>query len=171
MKAEVVIQALSNVNGASFVGFDALTPVTLTGGKKNPHQGRVQKLMTGAQVMCFQNKKVNGYEEMVRRRLLAEGKDPETFVLGERLWGNRVPNLPIVEHEKDGVKKTYMEVIFLKAGKVTYLLDGTPVDPAEIQGIKEASEGEQGGLSNKVVIRTFDTNNVIQLRVDGQVFS
>ena len=87
MKHTDLVTAFQNVNGSSFVGIDTLTEVKLTGGKKNPQQGRITKKMAGASVMCFQNKNINGYAAMIGRRLLAEGKDPSSFVLGERAWG------------------------------------------------------------------------------------
>ena len=118
MKHTQLVQAFSNVSGASFVGIDTLTEVPLLGGKKNPMQGRVTKRMTGASVMCFQNKKINGYDAMIKRRLIAEGKNPDSFVLSERSWGVRVPDMPIIIHEKDGVTQYYVEVIFLTPGTV-----------------------------------------------------
>ena len=75
----------SQVSGSSFVGIDTVTVPVLTGGKKNPHAGRVTKVMVGASVMVFQNKNSNGYENMVQRRLAKEGKNPESFVLGHRI--------------------------------------------------------------------------------------
>lgn len=171
MDANTLFQALQNVNGASFVGFDSVTPVALAGGRKNPLQGRVTKRMVGAQVMVFQNKNTNGYEAMVQRRLVAEGKDPASFELGPRAWGERMPNMPIVKHEKDGVVKYYLEVIFLRGGKTQYMIDGVPCDKSAIEGLKEPAEGAQGGLENKVVIRTFAVENITELRVDGQVFN
>lgn len=167
MQASTLYTALQNVSGASFVGFDSLTVVALKGGKKNPMQGRVTKRMTGAQVMVFQNKNINGYEAMVQRRLAAEGKDPASFELGQRAWGERVPNMPIVEHKGN----TYMEVIFLKPGNSVFLLDGAPIAKQDIEGLEDKAEGAQGGLDNKVVIRTFAADSITELRVDGQVFN
>ncbi len=171
MQYAQVLNAIANVNGASFVTIDTVTTPKLTGGKSNPHQGRVKKFMTAANVMVFQNKNSNGYENMVNRRLIAEGKDPANFTLGPRQWGTRLENMPIVEHTKDGVTKHYLEVIFLKAGASHYTLDGNVVPASSIQGLQESSEGEQGGLSDKVVIRTFDVDNITQIRADGQVFN
>lgn len=169
-------EIFANVNGSSFVGIDTESPVKLKGGKKNPHQGRVVKRVTGSQVMVFTNQESNGYENMVRRRLLDEGKDPDSFQLGQRAWGTRVPGLPIIEHEKDGVVKEYLEVIFLKPGKTEYFLDGNPVEKSEIEGlddpkeeteeVKEESTG-QGGLSNKVIVRTFSADSLINVRIDN----
>jgi hypothetical protein len=167
MDSNKLINAVSNVNGNTFVGMTTVTTPTLLGGKKNAMQGRVKKHMIDANVMVFQNKNVNGYEAMVQRRLIAEGKDPASFELGPRAWGTRVEGLPIVEH-KD---KIYLEVIFLAPGKVFYTLDGTPIEKEAIEGLREVepSEESQGGLSNKVVIRTFAAESVAELKINGEV--
>ena len=86
-------EIFQNVNGTSFVGLDTESVVKLKGGKKNEQQGRVTKRTLGSQVMVFTNQESNGYENMVQRRLIEEGKDPTSFKVGERAWGKRVPNL------------------------------------------------------------------------------
>lgn len=170
MKYNTLVAAFQNVSGSSFVGIDTLTEVKLLGGKKNPHQGRVTKRMVGAQVMVFQNKNINGYEAMIERRLIQEGKDPTSFELGERAWGTRIPNMPIIEHFKDGSTGYYLEVIFLKPGRTEYLLDGQPIAANLVIGLQEKVEGEQGGLENKVVIRSFKAESITEVRIDGKVF-
>jgi hypothetical protein len=167
MKHAQLINAVAGINGASFVGLDTHTDVVLTGGKGNPQQGRVTKRMIGATVMSFQNKHFSAYEAMVQRRLTAEGKDPEAFVLSERAWGVRLPNMPIVEHKDE----YYLEVIFLKPGVVVYELDGNAVDKSFIIGLKSSSGGEQGGLEDKVILRTFKASSITELRIVGQVFN
>ena len=167
MKYATLVNAVANINGASFVGLDTHTDVTLAGGKSNPMQGRVTKRMIGATVMSFQNKNFSAYEAMVKRRLVAENKDPEAFVLGPRAWGTRIPNMPIVEHKGE----YFLEVIFMKPGTVVYYLDGNPIDPTAIIGLKAPAAGEQGGLEDKVIIRTFKAESITELRVDGQVFN
>lgn len=171
MKSNQLLIAVNNISGASFIGLDTLTKVKLKGGAKNPHQGRVTKEMLGAQVMAFQNKNVNGYEAMIERRLINEGKDPTSFQLGARAWGTRVPNLPIVEHFKDGSTTYYLEVIFLKPGTVQYFLDASPIDKKDIIGLEEKEEGEQGGLDNKVIVRSFKADSIVELRIDGKAFN
>jgi hypothetical protein len=166
MDYKTLVNAFGAVNGASFVGVDSLTQVPLTGGKKNPMQGRVTKRMVGASVMVFSNQKTNAYAAMVERRLAAEGKDPQSFQLSARTWGTRIPNMPIVEHNGS----YYLEVIFLQPGTVEYFLDGAPIEKKDIEGMKEATAGEQGGLSNKVIIRTFAAESITEVRVDGVVF-
>jgi len=151
----------NNLNGVTFIGIDTLTPVKLTGGKSNPLQGRVTKRVTGSNVMVFQNKSVNGYDAMVRRRLMQEGKDPESFVLGERKWGVRESGTPFVTHNG----KDYLEVIFLSPGTSEYLVDGQPYD-GQINGLPVRQEAEQGGLNNKVFIRTYTVENITAITIN-----
>jgi len=158
-----LVEIFASVSGASFVGMDTVTVPVLKGGKSNPMQGKITKRMSGASVMVFQNKSVNGYQAMVNRRLQAEGKDAE-FTLSPRAWGERMEGLPIVEHKG----KQYAEVIFLKPGKVDYYLDNKPISKADIIGMEaDKSEGFQDGLDNKVIIRTFSADSITAIRIDG----
>lgn len=167
MKHATLINAVAAIQGGSFIGIDTHTDVTLTGGKSNPQQGRVTKRMTGATVMAFTNQNVNAYKEMVQRRLTKEGKSPSAFVLHERKWGVRIPNMPIVEHKG----AYYFEVIFLKPGQVEYLLDGIVVPSSAILGLPVAREAVQAGLDDKVVLRDFKCESITELRINGQKFN
>lgn len=161
-----IVEIFSNIQGTDFVGIDTETEVKLTGGKKNPMQGRVTKVTKGSNVMVFQNG--GGYGAMVQRRLEQEGKDPASFELSERRWGTRVQGGPFVEHKGS----LYLEVIFLKAGEVSYLLDGQPIAKEDIEGLPASrGEAEQGGLENKVVIRTFKVDSIVAMRVNKQEFT
>lgn len=159
-------QILSTVNGGTFISLDTMTTPTLLGGKKNPMQGRIRKHNTGASIMVFQNKNKHAYAAMVHRRLEKEGKNPELFKLSPRKWGTRLPNLPIVEHKG----ALYLEVIFLKSGVTAYTLDGQVIDKNNIEGLKDTSNGEQGGLNDKVVIRTFKVGSITRLRIAGKEY-
>ena len=165
MDYETARRVFGSLAGGTFVGIDTLTDVKLTGGRSNPQQGRVRKRMTGAQVMVFSNDQTNAYEAMVRRRLAAEGRDPDSFELGPRAWGTRIAGTPFVEHRG----QYYLETIFLRAGSVQYELDGEPIDPEDIQGLPERRESEAGqaGLERRVVIRTFALDSIIGLRAHG----
>lgn len=158
---------LATMNGATFMGIDTESSVKLTGGKANPFKDRVTKRQTGSTVMLFQNKHVNGYESMVKRRLAQEGKDPDSFELGPRLWGTRIPGAPIIEHNGEH----YLECTFQNAGPKEYLVDGVVTDQATITGMPaERDEGEQGGLDNKVIIRTFKMSSLTAVRIGGQEY-
>lgn len=154
---------LASVSGGSFLGIDTETDVKLRGGKKNPMQGRVTKKHIGATVMVFQNKNGSAYDKMVRRRLEQEGKDPDSFELSPRAWGTRLEGIPFVEH--NGAH--YLEVIFIRPGESSYFLDGKPIDKDRIEGLPEPKEGSQGGLEDKVVIRTYALSSIRKLRIDG----
>lgn len=177
-------EIFTNVNGASFVGLDTESKVTLKGGKKNPQQGRITKRTIGSSVMVFTNKESNSYENMVQRRLIEEGKDPTSFTVGPRTWGTRIENMPIVEHTKDDLTKDYLEVIFLKPGKTEYFQDGLPINKEDIEGLDDkedkptlvpAPDAEptsvgQAGLDNKVVIRTYGEDSILAVRIDGSEY-
>jgi hypothetical protein len=164
MNKQILQQMIDGINDSSFASIDTETPVTLKGGKKNPLQNRVTKRTVGSSVMLFTNKNSNGYENMVKRRLEQEGKNPEGFILGVRKWGTRVPNTPFVEHND----QTYLEVVFLKKGKTEYLVDGK-VFNGMIEGLEIArEEGDQGGLDNSVIIRTINSSNIKGITVNKQ---
>lgn len=158
--------ALGDLEAGTFVGIDMLTDVKLKGGKKNPMQGRVTKLVTGATVMCFANGKSNAYNNMVKRRLIEEGKDAADFELGPRAWGERIKGTPFITHKGN----VYLEVIFMNSGKTQYFLDGKPIAPADIEGLEKPREGTQGGLENKVIIRTPQLSSIMAMRVNGQEY-
>lgn len=172
---------LANVSGSSFMGLDytVIAPCRKTlngrGTGLNPHFEQVKKIHRGAQVQVFQNKAVNGYEAMIERRLIAEGKNPSRFQLGPRKWGTRVPDWPIVKHTpKDALsEKFYLEVIFLKPGETTYEYMGAPIEKDDIIGLSAASHNEdyQGGLDDEVIIRTFACDSITEIRIDKLTFS
>jgi hypothetical protein len=158
-----ILATLTKLEGCAIGAITAETNVALTGGKKNPMQGKVTKIAENCNVMFFCNSKSNGYNNMVKRRLVSEGKDPETFVLGKRAWGERVPETPFIEH-KD---QLYVEVIFLKAPKcVKYFLDGVQIAKDAIVGLAtEKEEGVQGGLDNKVIIRSYKLSSIKEIKM------
>ena len=120
-----------NVNGMTPIGIDTVTSPRLKGGKSNAMQGRVKKIMTGANVMLFQNKTVHGYDAMVKRRLIGEGKNPANFVLSPRKWGTRIAGTPFVTHNGN----YYLECIFLSSGQVSYTLDDLPINVEDVTGL------------------------------------
>lgn len=164
MQPELVLDLINRINGVTFAGLDCVTDVKLKGGKSNPMQGRVTKRCDGNRVMLFTNKKSSGYENMVKRRLEQEGKDPSSFVLGKLAWGERIPESPIIEHKG----AYYLQTIFLAAGKSTYFLDGQPIAKEDIIGLddKDVGSGRQGlEDENKVVVRTYKFDSIRCIRL------
>lgn len=159
-------EIVNGIQGCEFAAIDTETAVTLRGGKSNPLQGRVTKRQIGGRVMIFSNQNINGYAAMVERRLTAEGKDPTSFQLSARKWGQREIGTPFVNHEGN----EYIEVIFLGAGEITYLVDGVEYD-GHIDGLPERKpEAEQGGLTNKVIIRTYGVESITAITCRGNTF-
>jgi hypothetical protein len=175
-------EILDDLVGAKFVAIDTLTVLPLNktlGGRgtgANPHFGRVLKRSEGCSVMVYSNTKSNAYENMVKRRLANNGQDPEKFELQARKWGERVANTCFIKHTKDGVEKTYMEVIFLRGPKkVEYLLNGKPIDKGDIMGFKEPTvspqaQGGLGGTEDEVILRTFECNSIKRIRTDKKEY-
>jgi hypothetical protein len=163
MNYATVSNALIALSGGVFVGIDTETKVTLKGGKKNPLQGRVTKRTSNATVMCFSNAGGSAYDNMVKRRLTAEGKDPDSFKLGDRAWGERIAGTPFIEHKG----KHYLEVIFMRAGTTVVMVDGVETDKDTIEGMPVASTSGQGGLENQVIIRTYALDSLVGLRASG----
>lgn len=175
-----IIQVLKDLSGASFIGFDSRTDVTIPGGKKNIYQGRIVKVTRNISAMIYENKFVNGYENAVRKSLAASGIQTE-FNVGPRAWGTRVPNTPIVEHKGQG----YLEVIVKSVGDVSYELDdGTKLVKVKLDDSKSIliteeskefitdlppsanTEGQQGGLDSddQIIIRTYKMSSISELR-------
>ena len=169
MKYEDIETLLKSFQGCTFAAMDNVTNVVLKGGKKNEFQGRVTKRTSNNQVMLFTNEKSNGYENMVKRRLEAEGKDPAQFTVGALPWGTRVKDSPFIENKG----KHYLQVIFNKPGTSEYFLDGEPVNPSTIEGLPEKKESDEEngqGLTNEnaVIVRTFAIESIESIRVLGE---
>jgi len=166
-------EILADVNGTTFISIDTESEVkvrktidTANGRIPNPQFGHITKRQVGSNVMVFTNKNSNGYANMVAKRLTKEGKDPQSFELGERTWGTRLPNLPVVEHNGE----YYLEVIYLNSGKVQYFQDGQPINVEDIVGMPNQSAPTQGGLDNSVIIRTFKMSSLKAITINKNTY-
>ena len=171
---KTIFEKLSNFKGSQIIGIDTLTIAKLTGGKSNPMQGKVTKLTEGNVVMMFTSGK--GYYNMVNRRLKKQLNDlsipmpseelferissDNKFTPGKRVWGVRIPDSPFIEHKGE----KYLECIFLKPGTPKYFLDGTEISKDKVQGLPIKDNGAQGGLKDKVIIRTFKLKSILKIR-------
>lgn len=158
------LDTILDFNGVTFIGIDTETIPKLKGGRKNPMQGQVTKQTTGANCMIFQNKNQNGYENAVKKRLAKEGKDPESFELQPRRWGKRISGTPFVVHNG----RYYLEVIFLNAGTTSYFFNGKSINKNDVIGLNSSQDAEQGGLDDKVIIRTYAISSIVAININGQ---
>lgn len=165
MEYRTAQQIISKIDGNTTAEIDTITNVKLKGGKKNPFQDRVAKKTIGATVMLYNNSSENVYADMVKSRMVEEGKDPNEFTLKPRAWGERIENTPFIEHKE----KQYLECIFVGAGKTVYLVDGEETPKEEIEGLETAprkvSEESQGGIEQKVTLRTFSLESILDIRL------
>ena len=168
MSTNLASLLINGVNGSTFISINTSTEPRMNGGKSNPFKGHVRKITEKANVMVFQNKNINAYEAMVQRRLTKEGKNPLSFQLSPRVWGHRIPNTCFVEHNG----QYYLEVIFLNNGHTHYELDGVPTPPIKQWNLTDhTNESEQGGLDDKVIIRTFKVENITSITINKTTYS
>lgn len=165
MKLETVLEAIDIAKDSDKVLLSTMSGVKLTGGKKNPLQGKVVKNVCDAQVIFNDGQT---YTNMIKEQMANEGKDPSEFKASERPWGKRVNDTPIIEHNG----QYYLETIFVSAGDTAYLVDGMVTDKSEIEGLPKpkVSESSQGGVDNKVVVRTHKLDSITVIKVNDQVF-
>jgi hypothetical protein len=135
------------------VRLNFMTVPKLKGGKANPDQGRIQKVTTGAIGILYTSGR--GYFEKVNEGLIAEGKAPD-FEPKPRAWGVRVEGTPLIEHKG----KFYLDVVFEHPGETEYFFHDEPIKKEDIEGLEDKKEGEQGGLEEKVYVRTISLESL-----------
>lgn len=183
MDYAVAKEALKDLSGGTFLGIDTVTTVAMKGGKKNPYLGRVSKVMLGASVMVFSDTHSVAYENMVNRRLKSEaaaaGREFVPFEVGERKWGTKIEGTPFVVH----ADTYYLQMLFTQSpSSIYYFLDDKPLDlDMKVEAdyawafalVREALAKEpaagtgQGGLIEKVIIRTIKLENILAMRHNG----
>lgn len=159
----LVYQSGRSVSGVAFASIDTISTPTLRGGKKNPYQGKIRKIMSGAAVTIATSSA--GYRNMMRKILQESGGNPDDFELKPRAWGTRIGGTPIIEHTKDGTTYHYLEVQFRSPGSTEYFVeeDGVlhPIEKDQITGLPDAPDAP-------VVIRTFRLDNILAIRFGGE---
>ncbi len=160
-----ILSTLIKLDGCAIGSITTETKVDLLGGKKNPMKGRIKKFAEGGNVMFFTNSKDSAYRKMVCKRLAKEGKNPASFSLSPRVWGERIPETPFIQHKG----KFYLEAIFLSSPKsIKYFLDGEEIAKENIEGLKPASaKTGQGGLEDQVVIRSYKLESIKNIQMGG----
>lgn len=150
MDKTVLENLLLEIKGCTFATIDAVT---------QPAVGYT-KTTTGLRVLLFTNKYFSGYEAMLRRRLIAAGKNPDNFSLGDLPWGTRIPETPLIEHKGE----IYLQCIELAPGRerITSNITGNEFT-AEQLGLKE--HHKQIGLSDsdKVIVRCYNIENITRI--------
>lgn len=155
------------INGNTFVNIETLTSVSdLVKPKSNPYNGLMKLNISNVQI--FQNKNSNAYANKVKRELAKEGKDVENFELQPRKWGERIKNTPLVTHKGE----FYLEVMFnTQVGETRFFHNGEEVSAETVKPHRrEKKEGSQGGLENKVIIRTYKIASITSITIAKQKY-
>lgn len=155
MERAVLENLLVQIKGCTFASMDIET-------ESSPG---IRKEETGIRVILFTNQNVNGYENIVKRRLIEAGKDPRGFALGDLPWGKKVPNSPLIEH-KD---KTYLQYVILAHGLVKCFLTVTGKEVSEGDLNLPSSRTNQGlGPDDEVQIRNVNIANIRRIALMGE---
>jgi hypothetical protein len=159
-----IVSVFSKLRGCSFISVDTTTAVSLSGGKNNPMKDRVTKVVKGQSVIVFENRNTNGFQNMINRRLISENKNPD-YKVGGRVWGMKVPNTPVVEHNG----QFYLEFVILSSGTVNYYLDGQSILWKDIIGTKPVTTANQN-LSSQIELRCVKVENINKIKAFGKTY-
>ena len=153
MDYNALLTLLDKVNGATFATVDSTT---------FPRPG-LRKVTTGARVILFTNKKVSGYGELVKRRLVEAGKDPRNFVLGDLPWGERVPNTPLISHRG----YYYLQTIILEPGQSIGYIGDREVNLEDFVPHRRTNQGLS--KEDEVLVATFRLDHIDRIALMGEV--
>lgn len=155
MQLEDIQDLLTRIKGCTFASLDAET---------FPKSG-IRKVTTGERVMLFTNKGGSSYERLVKRRLEQAGKDPDNFVLGDRAWGDPIPNSPLIYHNG----KWYLQVIQMERGVETfYFTSGREVPDPMKMGLGRKRTNQGLSREDEVIVETYKLDNIIRLTLLGE---
>lgn len=155
MERSVLENLLSQVDGCCYATVDAET---------RPAEGII-KVTKGKRILLFANRDCSGYAELVHRRLLAAGKNPQNFELQDLPWGERVGNTPIILHKG----KVYLQCVELSPGESKYYIAVSmkEVDPNDLS-LRERRTN-QGLGADSVFVCTYDISHLTRVALEGTV--
>jgi hypothetical protein len=155
MERSVLEALISQIDGCCYATVDAET---------RPADGIV-KVTTGKRVLLFANRDCSGYQELVHRRLLAAGKNPQDFVLQDLPWGERIGNSPLIGHKG----KIYLQCVELTPGdsKFYIAVSMKEVDPNDLH-LRERRTN-QGLGADSVYVCTYDISHITRVALEGTV--
>jgi hypothetical protein len=170
MKLSVAQAIFEDVRGTSFVGIDSETVVSRLKRDEKVQPGVLTKRTTGSTVMVFAQSERSAYSAQVKRRMEAEGLDPDSWDSGPLPYGEWMGDSVFIQHTKKGDTDPtyYLRVHFVHPGKSEYFLDGQPISKANIVDTSAPKiESEQGGQDKKVIPRNYKLDSITAIRIDG----
>jgi len=155
MDLEILKAQVEQIRGCTFANLDALC---------SPKPGISQRI-TGERVIIFRTNGASGYENMMKRHLVAAGKDPDSFKVGPLPWGERLGDLPIITNRG----KFYLQTIELAPGKEDFFLtfSGVAVNPEDF-GIKRRFPQPFLPPDAQVRMHTYNIENIERITLMGE---
>lgn len=196
---KTICKVIAECKGARAASIIAHTQQTLTGGKSNPFFGRVTKIahVNGMINWLYENA-VNKQRLREEQPTDDEGAI-EPFIAEPRPWGKRLHLavgeksrlLAFVHHikgtKRDGishkiltpaefealpVSELYLELKPQASIHYQYLLDGQPIDEAEIKEFlpDKSNEGKTQGTDTIIRVRDYQLVNIRELALNGKIY-
>ena len=113
------------------------------------------------------------YEDGVKRRLAAEGKNPNDFSAGSSWHSPVMVNgrmTAFCKHNKTGAE--YLRLMLNRVISTQYFADGKPVEKSEIEEFLPKKNSYSGqGLNNSMKVITLGIDNVLEITVNGKTYS
>jgi hypothetical protein len=153
MELFVLQNLLDKIQGCTFASIDAET---------EPSKG-IHKVTTGIRVILFTNKKSSGYENMVKRRLIEAGKNPDNFVLGDLPWGQRLENSPLIENKG----KFYLQCILLTEGTSKYYIGDREISGNGL-GLRGRFPNQGLPPGDEVLVACYNIDSIKRIAVMGK---
>lgn len=158
-------------NGTTPISFESHTvpDMNKTG---NPFHGKVTKVSFVGGLIGI------NYENSVNNQLNREGKQSD-FVVKDRVWGRHDEDHGfIIRHTKKGTteEKFYLEVKVQQTNDKPYYLDNESGEVISTESIRpflkpSYSPKTQDGLEKKVILRTYEIENLKKITIGGKKFS
>lgn len=153
MNYNLLVETLLRIRGCTFASLDARTA-----------ERSIIREVKNERVLLYSMKEGSGYERKVRRALVREGRDPDSFRVGPLPWGNRIENLPLIEHK--GI--FYLQTVLLSPGEERYFI-GVKEVPRPSWVRTRIPTGQGLSADNSVYVHTYRLDSLTGLRLMGEV--
>lgn len=155
MKLSDILPLLSAIKGCTFASLDA---VTMSRG--------IRREVMRENVILFarSDPEKSGYSDMVRRRLLDMGADPDSFVLQPLPWGEKDDHLPLIRHREN----VYLQTILNAPGEVSYFIGDKKIAAKDVPWLEPKAPHQGLPSGRQVIVQTYNLENITVLRLLGE---
>lgn len=139
--------------------------------KKNRQTGMPCPFVVVSKVINLNCILKTDYEKAVNKRRRAEGL-PDNFKVSDAAWHVTAPEgPPFVMNGKNPSEQRYLKVRCLRLLETSYWADGKKISKSALSGwLPKKSTPKNQGVQNPIIIRTFKTENIQEIRKSGKIF-